>query len=99
MHDGARAHIAQVVIDAASDAGLEIDLQPPYSPEFQPMELVWAWMAKVVYQGNPAFKTREEQTAKIEEVWQLLNEDQELRYSLVKRVREVILATARKYHI
>jgi transposase len=42
LMDNLGAHRDQRVLDAFAAAGITVHFQPPYSPEFNPIELAWS---------------------------------------------------------
>jgi transposase len=46
--DNLRAHKVEGVVEALAEVGASPLYLPPYSPEFNPIELVWAWSKRKV---------------------------------------------------
>ena len=50
MHDNARPHIAGYTSDFLDGNGVSVLEHPPYSPDLNPIEKVWAWMKAEICQ-------------------------------------------------
>jgi transposase len=53
MHDGASIHTAYIIRDLLQDMGVEVMLWPPYSPDLNPIENLWALMKAKIYELYP----------------------------------------------
>ena len=50
MHDNARPHITDYTSDFLEESGVKVIEHPPYSPDLNPIEKVWAWMKAEICQ-------------------------------------------------
>ncbi|CAK44601.1 uncharacterized protein An03g03020 [Aspergillus niger] len=53
MHDGASVHQAYIVRELIQDMGVEVMIWPPYSPDLNPIENLWALMKAKIYELHP----------------------------------------------
>ena len=53
MHDNAPVHTALIVQEVLSELGIEVMIWPPYSPDLNPIENIWALMKTVIYERYP----------------------------------------------
>jgi transposase len=53
MHDGASVHRAYIVRDLLQQMGVEVMVWPPYSPDLNPIENLWAIMKGKIYELYP----------------------------------------------
>ena len=58
MQDNARIHTAHVVMDWLEENGIEVMDWPPYSPDLNPIENIWALLKKKIYELEPSLITR-----------------------------------------
>lgn len=67
-------------------------MNPPKSPDLNPIENAWAWMAHHVYANKPAYKNVEELRVAIWKAWEEMPQDyiDKLIDSLPHRMRVVI---------
>ena len=75
MHDNAPCHRSRVVTEYLNEKCIEFIEWPPYSPELNPIENIWAWMKNklLVEYGTP--ETEEELIAQVREVWENIPEE------------------------
>lgn len=57
MHDNASSHIAHVVRHLLQQLGVTVMIWPPYSPDFNPIENLWASMKAEIYHHHPELET------------------------------------------
>ena len=53
MQDGASVHIARIVRVILAEMGIEVMIWPPYSPDLNPIENLWAIMKAEIYRLYP----------------------------------------------
>lgn len=53
MHDNAPVHTARIVRSLLEELGVEVMLWPPYSPDLNPIENLWALMKQEIYKLYP----------------------------------------------
>jgi transposase len=69
MHDNAATHTAYIVRDTLYEMGIEVMDWPPYSPDLNPIENLWALLKAKIYEICPRLK---ENLPKNQETWELL---------------------------
>ena len=62
MQDNARIHTAHVVIDWLEENGIEVINWPPYFPDLDPIENIWALLKKKIYDLEPSIINRSDYT-------------------------------------
>ena len=94
MQDNAPCHRAKRVKDFLMQNGVEFIDWPPYSPDLNPIENIWAWMKRklLVDYGTP--ETEEELIANVREIWTNIPPEMADRYcgSYERRLQAVIEA-------
>lgn len=101
MHDGASTHTAHIVRDLLQEMRIKIMIWPPYSPDLNPIENLWAIMKREIYKLHPELEfmnnsqdTLEALIEAAKEAWQAI--DQIILYNLSStmshRVQAVIEA-------
>lgn len=92
QHDNAPIHTARAVKQWINQQGVQLLDWPPYSPDLNPMENVWGWLARKVYEGGKQFETIESLKDAITEAWSSisLNYLESLYKSMPNRIFEVI---------
>ncbi|KAK2964297.1 putative Transposable element Tc3 transposase [Blattamonas nauphoetae] len=75
LSDNAPWHKSKVAIQALRSAKIDIQYNPPLSPDMNPIENIWAWMSDRIYQGGKQYKTKEELKSQIEHTWNELDQD------------------------
>ena len=82
MQDNAGIHTAKKVKKWFEDQGIPLFSWPPYSPDMNPIEIVWAWLKQWIEEHYPGLKTMgvaaEDYEAlyhAIEEGWEAIEQD------------------------
>lgn len=57
MHDNTRVYIVTIVKELLQGIGIEVMLWPPYSPDLNPIENLWALLKAEIYRRYPELKT------------------------------------------
>src|SRR5271155_1195584 len=73
LQDNAPIHKAKKVIAALEEAGIKCLDFPPYSPDLNPIEGIWATLKRRIYSRNPRPKKRHEVEAAVREEWEKLS--------------------------
>ena len=73
MQDNAPAHRAKNTLQWLEDHGVSVLSWPPYSPDLNPLENIWAMMVQLVARENP--KTRDELIQCIQRAWDSISQD------------------------
>lgn len=101
MHDGASVHRAVIVKKLLTELRIEVMDWPPYSPDLNPIENLWAIMKREIYRLHPELEhaddtetTRQQLIIAAKEAWRSI--DHEILYNLSitmpNRVQAVINA-------
>ena len=53
MHDNAPVHTASIIQELLAELGVEVMVWPPYSPDLNPIENIWALMKAIIYERYP----------------------------------------------
>jgi transposase len=53
MHDGAGLYRGHIVVRLLQEMGITVMIWPPYSPDLNPIENLWAIMKKEIYKNHP----------------------------------------------
>ena len=59
MQNGAKVHQRKELVAWLKEKGYKVMVQPPYSPDLNPIEHVWAELKKLVYKLHPELYTME----------------------------------------
>lgn len=57
MHDNAPVHTAYIIRNYLQELGIEVMVWPPYSPDLNPIENLWAILKATIYKKYPDLKT------------------------------------------
>ncbi len=102
MQDNARVHTAKIVLEWLDEQGYSVMSWPPYSPNLNPIEMVWYRIKTYIHKHHPELrrmtageeKTMDAIVDAVIEAWEAL--DEEFLWSLVQsmpqRVEAVIKA-------
>jgi len=101
MQDGAKVHQRKELVAWLKEKGYEVMVWPPYSPDLNPIEHIWAELKKLVYKLHPELYAIEGPEATIiekiksavYEVWEQIS-DQFL-YSLIDSMKAWVQAVKR----
>lgn len=69
QQDGARAHQSKVTLSWLNSKNIELFPHPPYSPDLNPIEMVWAIIKQKLYEKNKRFTDKNELISEIKEIW------------------------------
>ena len=73
LQDNARPHKAEYTMDFLEDANVRVIEHPPYSPDLNPIEKVWAWMKADI--GKKTYDTIEDLIKVVVEKWESMTTD------------------------
>ena len=94
MDDNARPHCTDAVLEAIGSFGMESLSWPPYSPDLNIIENIWAILKDKVYANNRKYETEDEIKEVIEFHWNNMKNDQQLfdshYLSIVRRIKDCI---------
>ena len=71
--DGASYHRSNLVKEAAKRLQIELQLLPAYSPDFMPVEHLWAWLREDVT-DHTSYETKEQRISQVKLFQQRINE-------------------------
>lgn len=94
VQDGARAHIAWWVREAATELGIELLDLPPRSPELNCHEDVWGRVSDIVYEDNKTYNNYIDLEAAIRSAWDTVSKDKKYIESIITSVGSRIRAIA-----
>jgi transposase len=95
MQDNAPIHTAAIVMEELNDSGIIPIRWPPYSPDLNPIEHVWAWVKDWINEKWPrARNTGYLLMDQVEEAWKAVPAEflRKLLESMPERCRQVIMA-------
>jgi transposase len=92
MHDNAPCHSSKRIKDIISDTGYNFLDWPPYSPDLNPIENVWAWVKYKLYIEYPPATSEKELIDYVFECWEELDVEMCRKYCLNynKRLQAVL---------
>lgn len=101
MHDNARVHTAKIVKESLAELRIKVMVWPPYSPDLNPIENLWAIMKRHIYQRYPWLEKAPDTIATLEalikaaqESWHLISTEilRNASDGMPKRVEAIIAA-------
>ena len=101
MHDNAPVHTARIVRQLLDEMGIEVMPWPPYSPDLNPIENLWALLKAEIYRLYPELETAPDTVETLDlliqaatEAWQSLDEDilDKMAVNMATRVEAVLEA-------
>lgn len=94
MHDNASPHKSRFTDEFLQTLDCDVIEWPPYSPDLNPIENIWAWLKYKLYADYPAAESEEELIRYTFEIWDTLDEEMCRRYcsDYNKRLNAVIEA-------
>ena len=101
MHDGAKVHTARIVTAILNEMGVEVMIWPPYSPDLNLIENLWAIMKREIYKLYPELEFAPDTVATLEalvsaarEAWHAIDSSvlYNLSVTMPHRVKAVIAA-------
>ena len=101
MHDNAPVHTAHIVRDVLRELDIEVMPWPPYSPDLNPIENLWALLKAEIYRLYPELERAPDTAATLDlliraakEAWQSIDEDilDRLAVGMSRRVAAVLEA-------
>jgi transposase len=75
MHDNAPCHTSRLVKDFLETTHLEFIDWPPYSPDLNPIENIWAYVKYKLYPKFRPAKTKQELIENVFEIWDSIDPD------------------------
>jgi transposase len=96
QQDNARSHIDSKVERWLFDKNIPLIIMPPYSPDLNPIELVWARLKPIVH--NRFTKSIDELSEVVIEEWNALNSDflRNIVHAMPERISKVIKAQGQR---
>lgn len=73
IQDNARPHTAEYTKDFLEEADVKLIGHPPYSPDLNPIEKIWAWMKSDI--GKSSYEDIENLIEVVKEKWESLSND------------------------
>lgn len=73
MQDNAPAHAGRLAQEELLERGLRLILQPPFSPDLNPIEDIWNWMKdyiKLAYEIEKTFNSYDNLRRVVKEAWE-----------------------------
>lgn len=100
QHDNAPIHTARIVKNWISEQNVNLLQWPAYSPDLNPMENVWGWLSRKIYESGRQFEDKNTLIAAINEAWSQvsLNYLKSLYDSMPNRLFETIKSKGGSTH-
>lgn len=101
MHDNAPGHTAAIIKRLLAEMHIEVMIWPPYSPDLNPIENLWALMKAIIYERYPELEkaldnneTLEKLIEAAKEAWHAIDERvlHNLCDTMPHRVHAILLA-------
>ena len=73
MHDGAPIHRAKKITHYLRDCEFDFLEWPPYSPDFNPIENIWAWMKYKLYSEYGLLNSEDEIIEAFKAIWEQID--------------------------
>ena len=93
-HDKHSAHTSKQTTTWLKRRRVPCLLLPAKAADLNPIENLWGWLSREVYEGNRRYKTEDELYAAICLAWQRVQSDRDLRYNLAlsipRRLQQVV---------
>jgi transposase len=80
MHDNAPCHKSNSIKAYINNSGVEFLVWPPYSPDLNPIENVWAWIKWKLYTEFPPAQTKDELIEYVFICWESLDREKCQKY-------------------
>jgi transposase len=95
MQDAAPGHGAQATQNRIREYGIDMIYWPPFSPDLNPIEMVWNWIKDFIQANFPDRMSISELRTALQEAWEAVPEDYliELLLSMPERCKAVIEAS------
>ena len=92
LYDGAKCHTAKESMEFLEKNGIQGQLNPAKSPDLNPIENAWSWMAREVYSGKPAYENVDDLREAIFKAWDAMPQDfiDKLINSMPRRMKKVL---------
>ena len=101
MHDNTPVYTAAIIQTILAELGVEVMIWPPYSPDLNPIENIWALMKSIIYECYPELEkapnnreTLEQLVKAAKEAWHAID-DRILKHlceSVPHQVQAVLIA-------
>jgi DDE superfamily endonuclease len=98
MHDNAPCHKSRLVTAYLAQKGVEFIEWPPYSPDMNPIENIWAWVKQKLYSEYPPAAGRVELIEMVLSIWDQITPELVQRYCGNYGKRLLALKNARGSH-
>jgi transposase len=69
MHDGSKAHRNKKIDQYLEDCEVEFLDWPPYSPDLNPIENIWAWIKYKLYSEYWLLNSKDEIIEAVQAIW------------------------------
>jgi hypothetical protein len=75
MHDGSKAHRNKKIDQYLEDCEVEFLDWPPYSPDLNPIENIWAWIKYKLYSEYGLLNSKDEIIEAVQAIWDQIDDD------------------------